>query len=353
MRNRSGNSVPAAIIAAAILILVCGVLAAADPVPVSKTIDLALPLHTDWSVPDNAKITLILIHKIPQPQQYDFRYQTYTLNPAQIETGNLFKAEQAKKPGDTPGEQPPSIQPPQPCVDVTNAANEMTTGSEQDVEGHVVAMQTKLAAAGASGCADEARARALIADTTQTIDISSSVPSLGADEGIIVTITRLGGPTPIPPSWILDIHTGTGNGRFLSNYTFGFALNRDKSYFATTDGSKIAEQSKRDKATMVPLVLFSWLPRNRATNSWIPSWTAGLGYDLSNPVVAAGAIWTWNRNLGIAVGLLGQKQQRLKGKYHIGDAVAANSESKDLTDPTWGPNVFVGISIRSVSALFK
>jgi hypothetical protein len=104
---------------------------------------------------------------------------------------------------------------------------------------------------------------------------------------------------------------------------------------------------------MIPLVLFSFLSRDKAIQSGVFSWTAGLGYDLTNPVVALGGIWTWNRNIGISFGLLGQKQQRLKGKYHIGDAIAANTESKDLTDPTWGPNVFLGVSIRSVSALFK
>jgi len=351
MRSRNGKSVPAIIFATAMLILECGALAAADPVPVSYTIDLAQPLNTEWSIPDSAKVTLKLIHKIPNGQ-YNKQYRRYTLAPAGINTDNVFKADQAQK--QTQAQQiAPAVLPSNPslCDLLTAAVQNMKTGNESDVEAHQRVLQNRLDAARGQNCTDEAEADALIAETTEDINISDLFPSIGADEGVLVTITRVSDPNP-PPPWVLDIHTGIGNGKFLSNYTFGFALNRDKSYFATTD-AKIAEQARRDKATMVPLVLFSWLPRKRATDSWVPSWTAGLGYDLSNPVVAVGAIWTWNRNLGIAVGLLGQKQQRLKGKYHVGDPVAANSESKDLTDPTWGPNLFVGISIRSVSALFK
>jgi hypothetical protein len=46
---------------------------------------------------------------------------------------------------------------------------------------------------------------------------------------------------------------------------------------------------------------------------------------------------------------MAQKQDRLKGIYHLKDPVEANTT---LTEAVWRPNVFIGISIRSVSALF-
>src|ERR1700754_4113670 len=71
------------------LLLICGV-ALADPPAVERTIDLAQPLNTDWSIPDGAAVTIKLINKVPQ-QNYDIQLQKYTLNPAALDTTNTFK----------------------------------------------------------------------------------------------------------------------------------------------------------------------------------------------------------------------------------------------------------------------
>jgi hypothetical protein len=326
-------------------------LVAADPPEVTKKVDLAQPLRGDWAVPDGAKITLQLIHKVPHCN-YDIQLQKYTLNPSALDAASLFKAPPpAASSGGLKGALPPSGV----CSDLHRAVDAMFTGTERDVEAHLVGLKRALGATGADACADADVAATLEEETKQTIDISELFPSIAPDEGIVVSVSRIDCDNPPDQPWSLDVHPGVGTGKFLSNYVFGFAPNRDKRYFAKADGSvfKIAPQARRDNGTMVPLVLFSWLPRSRALGAWVPSWTAGLGFDLSNPVVAVGGLWTWNRNLGVSVGVLGQKQQRLKGKYQVGQEVAANLESTDLTESTWAPNVYVGISIRSVTALFK
>jgi hypothetical protein len=331
---------------ATISIFLLPAIALADTATVERTIDLAQPLNDDWSIPDGATVTVKLIHKVPRAS-YNTQYPKYTLNPSALDTANVFKPSPPPTPP-TPPSVPLVTVAPTGCPRLDALLKQLVNGTEKDVQANLDAI-TAIPA-----CAADQAFITLAAETEETIPISDIYPSIGADEGVLLKITRVSGTNP-PPPWTLNIHPGTGNGKFLTNYTFGFALNRDKAYFANGTGNdaKIAEQVKRDKAQMIPLVLFSFLSRDKAIQSGVFSWTAGLGYDLSNPVVALGGIWTWNRNIGISFGLLSQKQQRLKGKYHIGDPIAANTESKDLTDPTWGPNVFLGVSIRSVSALFK
>ena len=195
---------------------------------------------------------------------------------------------------------------------------------------------------------------AVIDSTKRDITLDAFV--LAADQGLIVTIHR--GPiagNDSPTTWRRDFHVG-GPGKFVSNYVFGFAPKYDDQYFSrptgTTGQFMITKEGRRDKVAYVPLVLFSWIPASKGNDTYVNGFAGGLGYDLSNLVVAGSYLWTWHRNLGVTLGILGQQQRRLKGKYHQNDLVTTNLESADLTEPVWRPNLFVGISIRSVSALF-
>ena len=337
-----------------VLLAVPGLVMAATPtpVPVESTMDLALHINDLVSVPVNAKLTIHVINKAPA-NKYDHNFEPYSLSPDPI-TPPTFK-----------GETPPAATTTQTLVTVTSTQADRDLAARLTKALAAESDETKVPAevaalTAALGKLDSVNDQTLIdagqaaIQSTQEDFVADDV--LTSDEGTIFTIHR--GPVGAlaEQTWIRNFHVG-GPGRFVSNYVFGFAPRGDEQFFSKASDPPgkftITRTVRRDKVSYVPLVLFSWIPASKGNQTGIGSWAAGLGYDLSNLVVAGSYLWTWHRNLGITAGVMAQKQQRLKGTYHQGDVITTNLQSTDLTEAVWRPNVFVGISIRSVSALFR
>src|SRR6185436_17409047 len=123
------------------LLLVCSA-ALADQAVVERETDLAQPLNTDWSIPDGAKVTVKLIHKVPQ-RNYDIQTQKYTLNPAALDTANVFKPAAQTPANPTP---PPALPSTATiaCTGLRTLINSLINGTEKDVAANVEAIKAAL-----------------------------------------------------------------------------------------------------------------------------------------------------------------------------------------------------------------
>jgi len=157
-----------------------------------------------------------------------------------------------------------------------------------------------------------------------------------------------------------------GRGSFRTSYGFSFLPSRDKEFFTyalgtndnIVDDKKFEIRRKRGNSHengFVPTVNFSWYPawRPHQNENWSVGPTVGLGFDFANPVVLAGVSFTYNQNLAISFGAAAQKQKRLVGQYSPGQRVKENLDSTALTDDTYAPNVYVSITIRSLTNPFS
>ena len=105
-------------------------------------------------------------------------------------------------------------------------------------------------------------------------------------------------------------------GTWLTTYGFNFIPSRDKRYFLepTQEGGsfKITRDTDRRELDFSPSIYFSWMPsRWRSSTRIGPS--AGLGFDLSAPIVFAGLSILYNWNLGLFFGGVIHQQSRLRG----------------------------------------
>lgn len=146
-------------------------------------------------------------------------------------------------------------------------------------------------------------------------------------------------------------------GVWLTSYGFTFVPSRDKSYFSrpdTTGGTyTIARETNRHSTDFAPSVFFTWHPATWRPLGGHAGFTGGLGFDLENPVVFAGLSWLLHQNVGIAAGLVMHKERDLKGKYAPNQQIHENLSSDDLTDSSYRPNVFVGLTFRFGQTPFK
>lgn len=329
------------------------VMADTTPVPVESTMDLALHINDLISVPLNAQLKVHIINMAPANlHRYDIHSEQYTVNPDPINTTGAFKTQPAEPTATTQSVERDVVKIHSTTDDVTKLMNILAAETDETKVPKEIADLTA-ALAGPVPSALVTKATAVIDSTKQDFVPKNTV--LGADQGLILTIHR-GSAGALPEqTWRGNFHVG-GPGRFVSNYVFGFAPRGDEQFFskATDPAGKfiITRSVRRDKVSYVPLVLFSWIPASKGNDAFVNGPAAGLGYDLSNLVVAASYLWTWHRNLGVTAGVMAQKQQRLKGTYHENDTVTTNLLPNDLTEAVWRPNIFVGVSIRSVSALF-
>jgi hypothetical protein len=328
-------------VAALFLFYTSPIFADSTPTTFESTIDLAGTVNDSFSVPTGCKLKITVMNIAPGAA-YNFSYEQYTVAPDPINTSGAFKEEPAKPAAAKgTGFVTPS------ALDLLEAETDETL-----VGARIAAARKEVAAivdSAARGIA-QTQLDKLIQKTTRTFEPDVV---MAVDTGLKFTIQRAeAGKTG--KVWVRDFHVG-GPGKFVSNYVFAFAPKMDDAFFSDPTANskfKITEQVRRNKVDYVPLVLFGWVPASAGNDPNIHSFAGGLGFDLSHLVVAGSYLYTWHRNLGLTVGVLAQQQQRLKGQYHVGQEIGQNLTSADLTEAVWRPNVFVGISIRSVSALF-
>ena len=151
------------------------------------------------------------------------------------------------------------------------------------------------------------------------------------------------------------IFTAGDRGAWLFTYGFIFTHNTDDTYYAAPTGNNSYTIQKQDKAfsmTFVPSIFFTWLPASRANSDLSFGPTAGLGFDLSAPVVSLGASLLYNYNISLVAGGSFQQHTLLNGQYHAGQPINENLTNDQLTHKTYGPTWFAGLTFRFASNPF-
>jgi hypothetical protein len=182
------------------------------------------------------------------------------------------------------------------------------------------------------------------------------IPSIDIRAGdvLTVTVTR----TTPAASWTRKF-TGGKRGDWLASYGLLFAPNLDANYSSYALGDNVYEVRRsrdREKFDYIPTLTFSYLRPNKAAQDWVLAPSFGLGYDLSSITGTFGVSYIYNHNFAVSAGLMMHRQRRLRGDREEGEHFSLTGTSvpdnNALTEMTWGPNVYVGITIRSLTNPF-
>lgn len=177
--------------------------------------------------------------------------------------------------------------------------------------------------------------------------------TLGESQMLVVTIIRKDNSA----TWVRNFSTGK-RGDWLASYGILLVPNRDANYSSYSLGNDVYEVRRsrdREKFDYIPTLAFTFMRPHDAPRDWFDSPIFGIGYDLQTISATAGWALTYNHNFSISAGVMLHQQRRLKGKYEEGEHYTKTGnvlENSDLTEMTWAPNVYVGITIRSLTNPF-
>jgi len=184
-----------------------------------------------------------------------------------------------------------------------------------------------------------------------------------AEPGEKVTITIKRGSL----TWTY-ILKGESLGKWVTSYGFGFtsaSLGSNIYYAKQIPGTSSYQilKSKNNNSSLdlnyIPAVFFSYFPSQDLNKCWIHSLTAGLGFDLSAPVVFLGYNGMFWQNLGFSLGMVFQQQYKLKDKYSENDIISYIPDKEqlpakeDLHDKVYRPGLFIAINFRFGENPFK
>lgn len=150
------------------------------------------------------------------------------------------------------------------------------------------------------------------------------------------------------------IYEGEPQGQWVSSYGFGFTPKAfgSRPYFAKqlpdTSTFEIT-QSKKSKVldlNYIPAIFFSYFPSQNFDKYWNRSFTGGLGFDLSAPVVFLGYNQMYKQNIGFSAGLVFQQQYVLKDQYLEGQPIVNFLDKDQLHDKVYRPNFFISANFR-------
>jgi len=147
---------------------------------------------------------------------------------------------------------------------------------------------------------------------------------------------------------------GEQPGKWVTTYGFGFTSQRLESdtYFTKQDSDLTIYQISKAKTpsnldlNCVPAVFFSYFPSQRFGKWLNHSLSAGLGFDLSAPVVFFGYNMMYHHNIGITAGVSFQQQLKLKDQYSLDDTITITLDKDQLHDKVYRPNIFISINFR-------
>jgi hypothetical protein len=177
--------------------------------------------------------------------------------------------------------------------------------------------------------------------------------SVGRSEMLTVTIVRQDNNT----TWVRTYTTGR-RGDWLAGYGILLVPNRDASYTSAALGDnkyQIRRNRDREAFDFVPTLTFTFMRGKDAGKDWFHAPVFGIGYDLETISGTVGYSYIYNHNFAVSAGVMLHQQQRLKGKYEEDEhyeKTGAILENSDLTEKTWAPNVYFGITIRSLTNPF-
>jgi hypothetical protein len=233
-----------------------------------------------------------------------------------------------------------------PCQPVTDAITALTgADAESKVPGLRSSLDAAAKAADAVSCAD---AKQNAADTLALCDyLEPQVFTFKGGQVLEVKVTRSENGKDV--TWTVDFQTEE-RGQFLVSYGFLFIPNPNQQWYskATDDPHKftVTKQDSRLKQDFAAAVMFGWLPSSQYASSVVFTPVAGLGFDLSSPVVFAGGGVMFNQNIWLVAGAVASQRPVLNGQYQPNQIISENLSSDQLTSKTYGVSVFAGLSFR-------
>jgi len=231
------------------------------------------------------------------------------------------------------------------CPGLSRDTGELRRATE---EGQVAALVDSVGAA-KPACSDAAAVDAAEDAIARTMrgPFAVNLP-LGA-EVVFTIVRRDGGATK--KTWIVKYKVPR-IGDWVTSYGFAFLPNDDELFVTTPrdndeGGFEIRPKADNRDFDFVPTVFYSYMPTKWRNRFWSHSLGAGLGFDLSDPVVLVGYSATFRHNVSLLVGGAMQQQRRLAGQYSLGSPVVDEALTEDqLTDRTYDANWFFGVSLR-------
>jgi hypothetical protein len=232
-----------------------------------------------------------------------------------------------------------------PCKPLSDAAGQLRNTQDEREVAQLVPRIASLLAEGR--CLDATITDPALRLMAATREQPGGPQSLDLGRQVKVTVVAVVGTAT--RTWTVVYQTAP-RGRWGSSYGFTFLPNRDERFFSakTAEANKyiITEKKDRQDLAFAPSIFFSWFPTKDEERDWSFSWSAGLGFDQSNPIVFAGPMWTYHQNIGFMLGLVMHKQKRLNGQYDKNQEVTENLTEAQLNEETYRPNLFFGLSLR-------
>jgi hypothetical protein len=180
---------------------------------------------------------------------------------------------------------------------------------------------------------------------------------------LVMRVVRLGSDDAPAQQWNFAFNPGA-RGAWRVTYGFTFPVIRGVSgsgvfgdqerFFARQVGEKfvITEGRARRDFDAVPAIFYSFMPSGDAGFRWNPL-TAGLGLDLTKPMVLLGTGFTYNDNLLVTTGLGARQEAALLGSYRPGDTITTNLTEAQLTEQVFRLRPFVSVTFRFRSNPFS
>ncbi len=166
--------------------------------------------------------------------------------------------------------------------------------------------------------------------------------SLGPSENLTITLSRPDAGKE--KNWEFIFKT-PADGVWLASYALAILPNRDQEYYARDNGDgsfTVTRKGGDNGVKIVPAVFYSWYNPKQSGIGF----SAGLGFDLANPILLLGANWNYHQNLSINVGVAVAKQKRLAGAYQDGEVLSASVTEDALVKEVYKPNLFLAVGFR-------
>ena len=217
-----------------------------------------------------------------------------------------------------------------------------------------------------------------VADAAKAADekeIGKVRPTLVAASGcaeaklILVLTEYVLSPRDLDPGDVLDVTIKRGTvktwtrrfttgrrGDWLTGYGLHFVPNRDRHYSSASIGNnryKIRRSRDRESLDYIPTITFAFMRPKEAPESWFSAPIFGLAYDFNSVSGSVGYSIVYNHNFAVSVGCQIHQQRRLRGQFEEDQEIGENLDNAALTETTWAPNLYVGLSIRSLTNLFS
>jgi hypothetical protein len=196
------------------------------------------------------------------------------------------------------------------------------------------------------------KAQNLIASCSRTINKPVDITD-GDDVTIIVSCGNGA------RKWTWEF-VGKPVGVWLLTYGFGFcSMALEGQTYHVNQINDTSFQIQKDPTPgaldlrFIPAVFYSFLPASKYKDRFNWSISAGLGFDLTAPVVFFGGGFMYRQNIGINIGVAFQQQSRLKPQYSEGEIIKTTLEKDQLHDNVYRPNLFIAINFRFGSNPFK